>query len=144
MGTKAYHKEKSREHYLKNKEDYLERGRVKRAKPDWNSRKRNYREANKIWLVEHFGGECKHCKGKFSHHAFEFHHTHPEKKNLNLSKTAGHYHKLESFKEKIKDEIPLVIMLCSNCHRIEHGEHQSEFNVLKREIENSKGRRWLE
>ena len=56
MGTKAYHKEKSREHYLKNKEDYLERGRVKRAKPDWNSRKRNYREANKIWLVEHFGG----------------------------------------------------------------------------------------
>jgi len=69
----------------------------------------------KIKCVEYSGGECQHCGYSKSLSALEFHHINPDKKDFAISK-----YKRYVFNEKVKKELDVCILLCSNCHREEH------------------------
>ena len=68
--------------------------------------------------IEYKGGKCEHCGYDKYIGALEFHHKDPTQKDpLGLRKF--------SF-EKLKEEVDKCILLCSNCHREEHGKLRLE------------------
>lgn len=72
------------------------------------------RTERKWWAVEYLGGACQHCGGVFHHAVYDFHHLDPTIKE-------NHIGKLISGKiEKLKAELDKCILLCANCHRMEH------------------------
>lgn len=84
-----------------------------------NTKIRRYRL--KLWAVHYKGGYCKHCKGVFNLHAFEFHHP-----NDNKEFTIGQMSNKSI--DILKKEIDKCDLLCSNCHRIAHsGIHDELF-----------------
>jgi 5-methylcytosine-specific restriction endonuclease McrA len=79
------------------------------------SRTRRYEFKKKA--VEHLGGKCTRC-GYSSHlAALEFHHI-ADDKDFTIGK------RLNSSWEKIVKELDKCILLCSNCHRIEHSKYE--------------------
>jgi len=99
---KAYHKEKSRKHYLENKDKVLLAVKVQRAlgKAKWDTFKRTLK--------------CTQCG--FNHPAaLDFHHTNPSKKENLVSKLVSN----GCFAAAMK-EVKKCIVLCANCHRIHH------------------------
>jgi len=64
-------------------------------------------------LVEAMGGCCQKCKGVFSFAVYDFHHV--GKKDKNPSELIS-----TSSIEKIASELERCVLLCANCHRIEH------------------------
>ena len=74
---------------------------------------------NKDWAIEYLGGECSHCKGKFHRSVYDFHHLNPEEKETGLAKLLK-----KRNRDNIKEELDKCILLCANCHRIEH--HKKE------------------
>lgn len=108
MGTKEYHAQKSREWYERQKlqnPDKLKERRLYAAKR---------RQLAKEYWVNHFGGVCAHCKQSFPNCVFEFHHVNHLEKDLQPS------HMLHLSKTIQEKEMKKCIMLCANCHRIEH------------------------
>ena len=99
---KEFRKAYRKEHYQLNKQDQNAKGlfRIREIK-----RK----------LVEFMGGICAHCKNKFPDVAFDFHHLDPSTKEI--SNNLRH----RSYESALK-EVKKCIMLCSNCHRIEHAK----------------------
>lgn len=67
-------------------------------------------------LAEHIGGRrCEHCGFEHTSFApFDFHHKVPEEKDVSISDAI-----CRSWTNLIK-EVEKCILLCSNCHRIEH------------------------
>lgn len=77
------------------------------------------RREKKIKMVVYKGGKCEKCKLKLqdTHPAvFEFHHIDPNEKDKSFVKI-----KNWSW-NKIKKELDKCMLLCANCHRIEHNE----------------------
>ena len=75
---------------------------------------RRYRNKRRAILLK--GGRCE-CGYEFDGYniaAFEFHHLDPNKKEFALGKVAN-----KSWAVIVK-EIEKCILMCSNCHRIEH------------------------
>lgn len=73
------------------------------------ARQRTIKEA----LVDAMGGCCQKCGGVFSLSVYDFHHVGDKDKNPS--------HLIaNSSVEKIAAEIEKCILLCANCHRIEH------------------------
>jgi hypothetical protein len=105
MGTKEYHAQKSREWYQRQPPEVLKKRRVYAA----DRRK----QAKDFWVKE-FGSVCAHCKQSFPNCVFEFHHIDHSEKDLQPS------HMLHLRKEIQERELKKCIMLCANCHRIEH------------------------
>jgi len=73
----------------------------------------------KLKMIEYKGGKCVHCDLSLenAHYSvFDFHHLNPEEKDINFRHIK--YQKWE----KIKKELDKCILLCSNCHRIEHAK----------------------
>lgn len=108
MGTKEYHAQKSKEWYHRTKE----------SNPEYILERRQYtaqrrREAKSYW-VKHFGSVCAHCSGTFPDCVFEFHHINHDEKELEPS------HMFHLKKSVAEEELKKCIMLCANCHRIEH------------------------
>jgi hypothetical protein len=71
----------------------------------------------KLKMIDYKGGKCEKCALalKNSHYSvFEFHHLNPKEKDVNFAKIK--YQKWE----KIKIEIDKCMLVCANCHRIEH------------------------
>lgn len=67
--------------------------------------------------VEYLGGRCQHCGLEDDCvNIYDFHHTNPVKKDFEIS--GG---KVRSSFESIKKELDKCELLCSNCHRKEHG-----------------------
>lgn len=67
--------------------------------------------------VDYAGGKCSSCGIKhdgLNTVIFDFHHTNPEEKEHNIS------HLKTSTWERIQTEVDKCILLCSNCHRLEH------------------------
>lgn len=60
------------------------------------------------------GGSCAHCKLSFPDCCYDFHHIDPAVEN-DVPSTV-----LNCSWEKIKQELSKCVMLCANCHRIEH------------------------
>lgn len=71
----------------------------------------------KLKMIEYKGGKCIKCDLKIedSHYAvFDFHHVDPSEKDQN-------FRSIKSQKwETIRKELDKCVLLCSNCHRIEH------------------------
>lgn len=78
----------------------------------------------KIRAVEYLGGKCINCG--FNKHiaALEFHHLDKEGKEFNISRSS---HSVSW--DKLKLELDKCIILCSNCHQIEHSKYDE--NNLK-------------
>lgn len=61
-----------------------------------------------------FGGVCAYCGGEFLDCVFEFHHLNHAEKEYNPS------HLFALSPVTIERELVKCIMLCANCHRVEH------------------------
>jgi len=68
----------------------------------------------KIQSIEYRGGKCSVCGYKKHLAALQFHHTEPEHKDFRISILRN-----RSF-EKLKSELDKCIVLCANCHAVEH------------------------
>ena len=79
------------------------------AKHFKQARQRTIKEA----LVNAMGGCCQKCGGVFSPAVYDFHHV--GEKDGNPS-----YLIANSSVEKIAEEIEKCVLLCANCHRMEH------------------------
>lgn len=108
MGTKEYHAQKSREWYQRQKENNPEK--LKKRDAYTATRRRN----NKSFWVNVFGSKCAHCCQTFPDCVFEFHHINHLEKDLQPS------HMFHLSKKTQEKELKKCIMLCANCHRIEH------------------------
>lgn len=108
MGTKEYHRIKSKEWYQ----------RTKTSNPEILKKRREYaarrRQESKSFWVQKFGSICFHCKQNYPNCVFEFHHVNHLEKDLQPS------HMLHLRMEIQEKEMTKCIMLCANCHRIEH------------------------
>lgn len=99
---KKCHKEYVHEHYLKNKDDYIAR----RKRDRWKERPRAVALMNELK-----SSGCILCHENRTP-CLDFHHINPEEKKYNISE-------LVSLK-KIKEESKKCIILCRNCHSMEH------------------------
>lgn len=63
--------------------------------------------------IEALGGACARCKGVFHRSVFDFHHV--SGKDHSVS-----YLISNSSPSKIAEEVSKCILLCANCHRLEH------------------------
>lgn len=116
MTTKEQAAKASREYYHRNKEA------CKARHSKWYSENKEYslekqrikKRDKKLWAIEHLGGCCQSCGGKFHPSVYEFHHINPETKDRDPSKMMQLSH------EKLQKELDKCVLLCANCHRIEH------------------------
>jgi len=77
-----------------------------------NTKIRRYRA--KAAAIKYLGGKCKNCGWEGNQAAFQFHHLDPNQKDFIIGNAAN---KNWDF---IKKELQKCILLCSNCHAIEH------------------------
>lgn len=70
----------------------------------------------KLDMIEYKGGICVHCKLQVHWAAFDFHHLNKKTKEYSWNKM-----RLMNI-DKCKKELDKCILLCSNCHRIEHSK----------------------
>ena len=78
----------------------------------------------KTKAVRYKGGQCEKC-GYNSHiAALEFHHV-----NDNKDFTIGKF--MNRSWDFIKNELDKCILLCSNCHRIEHSKYTETASMVK-------------
>ena len=102
-------------------------------KVEKNNRDKARRLLKKKKAIALLGGRCKRC-GLESEHTtvYDFHHTDPFNKGKDIKGGSDFMRKAW---ERIEAEIKKCILLCANCHRIEHSDPNSEFNVLLRQKE---------
>jgi hypothetical protein len=72
----------------------------------------------KIKSVEYLGGKCVKCGYYKNIAALTFHHTEPNDKDFNIS---SHKHSKSWF--EITKELDKCVILCANCHHIEHSKY---------------------
>lgn len=65
--------------------------------------------------IEEMGGCCAHCGGVFQHAVYDFHHLDPAGKGFSPSNAIDNQSIGAVAREAAK-----CILLCANCHRIEH------------------------
>jgi hypothetical protein len=93
----------------------------------WYRKNREYSRVRKdrrrreltYWLYEYKRDncECERC-GETHPGCLEFHHVNPEQKQFGISKMVNRGHSIEN----IEGEIDRCVLLCANCHRMEHWE----------------------
>ena len=75
------------------------------------------RNKKKKLLVEYKGGKCEHCGFKTDiMSVYDFHHKDPSQKDFGISHKSGYGKSLE----QTKKEVDKCLLLCRNCHAIEH------------------------
>lgn len=89
--------------------------------------------AKKIKAIELLGTYCKNCNANMleQHWCAEFHHTDPITKDTNVTDLMSHNWMF------IEKELQKCILLCSNCHRLQHYDIK-RFNKYKNKIYNTK------
>lgn len=98
---KTCQKEYRREHYLKNKQKYIDKAdRITKAFRSWYQ---EYKE----------GFSCKKC-GENHPSCIQFHHNNDDK-DLSVARLASYGNK-----QRVIDEIAKCVPLCANCHAKEH------------------------
>jgi hypothetical protein len=93
-----------------------------------NTRIRRYR--TKFAAVQYKGGKCECCGWSGPISAFEFHHN-DNNKEFGIGTAANKSWNV------VKKEIDKCILLCSNCHRIEHSKHDDK--IFLEEVKNYNG-----
>jgi hypothetical protein len=75
------------------------------------------RNKKKQILVEYKGGQCEHCGFKTEiMSVYDFHHKDPKNKDFAISSRQGYCKSIEL----AKLEVDKCLLLCRNCHAIEH------------------------
>ena len=83
------------------------------------------RAASRQWIDEYKKAlKCKKC-GFSNPLALDFHHKNRSEKTMTISKMVVLGYSIE----KILKEIKICVVLCANCHRIEHGGQQWKSSV---------------
>jgi len=97
---------------------------------------KEYRKKNRAWItakqkqkrqqrveegIKLLGGCCSSCKQIFPPYVYDFHHKDPTKKELTLSEN------MLISEERFQAEINKCVLLCANCHRIEHNK---DYNAI--------------
>lgn len=79
-----------------------------------NERRKKVTASRKEFLLQYKGYKCQHCHNKFPEICYDFHHIDPKEKEFQ-------FNQLNSYSmQKLIKEVDKCILLCSNCHRIEH------------------------
>ena len=72
-------------------------------------------------LIQLLGGECKKCGKLFPQCAMDFHHiTGKEKDELTVGNRLRNYSEIVFWERLLPEVVDKCILLCANCHRIEH------------------------
>ena len=87
------------------------------GKGGWGLCRKHYKQERntliKDALIELFGNRCQKCLNSFHRSVYDFHHV-GDKSNSPSSLIAS------NSLERIANELSQCIMLCANCHRLEH------------------------
>lgn len=83
------------------------------SQKEWHKKTK---ENTKRWAVEYLGGKCVKCGSiDLPLCCYQFHHLDPHTKNDNPSHLTR-----QKPSEKLKKELDKCVLLCANCHAIEH------------------------
>jgi hypothetical protein len=85
-----------------------------------NKRRQQKRHKKRVEAILKKGGKCLHCGIEYNTKnsaIFDFHHIEPETKFR-----SGGFDMATLTKEKYFDEIDKCVLLCANCHRLEHSD----------------------
>ena len=96
-----------------------------------NTKIRRFR--TKATAIKFLGGKCIQCGWDGDQAAFQFHHLNPREKEFVLGSVAN-----KSW-ETIKPELEKCLVLCANCHMIEHNTKDDDKFI--KEALNYKGRK---
>ncbi len=108
--------------------DYQGRGRSRCG--SCNTKIRRYRA--KAAAIQYLGGVCVRCGWQGNQAAFQFHHINPRAKDFIIGNVANKKW------DVIKKELNKCILLCANCHAIEHSTKEGDSFI--KEALNYKGR----
>jgi predicted HNH restriction endonuclease len=86
-----------------------------------NTKIRRYRA--KAAAIKFLGGKCASCAWSGNQAALQFHHTNPKEKDFIIGNVAN-----KSW-DSIKKELKKCILLCANCHSIQHSTKDGELFV---------------
>lgn len=123
----------SPEYYQKNKERILARTheRYMADKEKFLDYQREYRKTNRAlvtaktkakrrarwdYAINLLGGCCSKCKQVFDSVCYDLHHVDPTQKEFTIGEN------MLVGKEKFEAEVKKCVLLCANCHRLEHKE----------------------
>lgn len=104
--------------------DYQNRGRTRCG--SCNTKIRRYRA--KASAIKYLGEKCQHCGWQGNQAAFQFHHLNPQEKDFIIGNVANKRW------EYIKNELSKCILLCSNCHAIEHSSKEDPLFIKETKI----------
>ena len=76
----------------------------------------NTRRRKEEWIAKK-GGKCEVCDGTFHPSVYEFHHVDPSEKEVSPGQLFCRK------EETIAKELKKCILLCANCHRLEHHKY---------------------
>lgn len=109
-------KDAAKKYYHSNKEKCAKRLKNwRQANADYvREKQRLDKRKRKLDAIKYLGSLCYVCNGDFHPAIFEFHHTNPEDKDRDPSKM------LQLSWKRITNELDKCILLCANCHRLEH------------------------
>jgi len=119
---KEYQKVYQKIWYAKNKEVYLAQRKV-------TYRKKMYQWWN--WFESIGRGYCVRCGFDEHPRALDFHHIDPALKKFRVSNFIDARGFLEHNIKELLEELENCIVLCANCHRLEHADYWSEWNQLR-------------
>ncbi|MBP6931493.1 MAG: hypothetical protein KBD48_01165 [Candidatus Pacebacteria bacterium] len=109
--------------------DYQQRNRTRCG--SCNTKIRRFRA--KAAAVQYLGGKCAKCDWSGNQAALQFHHKNPKEKDFIIGNVSN-----KSW-DSIKIEIQKCILLCANCHMIEHSTKDGK--KFLEEAMNYKGRK---
>lgn len=128
--NKETEKEYHRNYYQQNKTEIKKRIYTKRKENPRHRQKlvklnRDFKKRKAIELYENKCGNCGKSLEDFKNvvSVFEFHHLNPAEKDYAIGNFLTHSW------DRIKKELSKCVMLCANCHRIEH-DRTREKNYL--------------
>jgi len=108
--------QQTKQYYLDHKEECLEYQRKHRLKNrvKLSTRDRNKRHLRLSKAIELLGGCCSKCKQQFDPCVYDFHHVNPIEKEFNIGEN------MLVSEIRFYSEVSKCILLCANCHRLEH------------------------
>jgi len=86
-----------------------------------NTKIRRYRAKNAA--IKYLGGKCIRCGWNGDQAALQFHHKDPREKDFIIGNVANKNW------DKIKIELKKCLLLCSNCHAIEHSSKNGKIFI---------------
>ena len=124
-----------KEYYQKNRDKHLADGkaRYQLQKEEHLEYQRNYRKENRelvttksrnkrkdrlLSAITLLGGKCNRCHGVFEPCVYDFHHIDPNIKDFTIGEN------MLVGKDRFFNEISKCILLCANCHRLEHNKNE--------------------